>query len=443
MRFGLPSEVEVRPSTAQRFHDSIAQLDKAFGEETRAAAPQVVVDTAAIESVTRAFRRVLLMQEDTVAAIVAAEEKREAEAAERRRLEQERADRERAERERVEKQRQQQEAAAQKKKQEEEERQLQEKQQKQEQEARLLAQQEQERVEREKKQGAGTTNFSAIASAFASYKQDIVDIKNSVGQMDAATKKVANQIKRKINPKFGQLSNSYQQLHKVTNEVVELIHQSKTQGDAVYRFILNFVAKAVVAQAETEVTVKPSAALPLARLTEKLMATFAELEYYLAARFVKKCPYIIGFTCSIDSEEGRVKMGWKRVETKWEQENKYEERVAGICAVWAVLARLPDHKSTTLFTPEAIWQFVARLLNTNFSLISNPHFMVACNWWEAAAAWALHAFGKQGHKLCRALTVDLPQALADKKFPGATALRLLGKEWLEQGSVKSLKEMEP
>lgn len=429
----------------------------------------ILARTSSVQLVQSQIQRTICKQSSEVERIIQMEEnaRREREEAERKRKEEEERRRQEEERKRQEAERKRQEEErkrleeerkakelAQKKKEEEELRKKQQEEEKRKDDERVkreLTEKENELKAKEKqekeRQSKGFTDFSSVEKTFFKYKKDIADIKESVSKISSFPddKKYANQVKRKINPKFGQLSNSFAQLHKLSAEVVELITMVRGHSNpVVYHFILNFTAKAIVAQAETEVTVKSTAALPLARLTEVLLNAFPEFEYYLSARFVKKCPYIIGYTCSIDSEEGRIRMGWKRSDNKWEQENKYEERVAGICSTWTVLCRLPDHPPTfQLYSREATWLFIARLLNTDLSLISNPHLMVACNWWEAGASYYLQAFGKQAQKGLQALVVAWPQVLQDKKLPGATALRLLGKEWLETGNMNQLKEMEP
>lgn len=313
-----------------------------------------------------------------------------------------------------------------------------------------LAEEEKLELERIKKEEAkkakGFTSVAAVEEIFLKYKKDIVEIKEQiVGQLNQnkELKKEFGQFKRKINPKFGQLSNSMAQLDRITREVLEYISFAKNANDLIYNCILNFVAKSIVSQAEAEVTVKPNAAIPLARLTERILATFPEFEYFLSCRLVKKCPFIIGYTCSIESEEGRTRMGWKRSNEKWELEGKYEERVAGICTLWAVITRTADHLNLEILSMRSAWVFLARLLNTNPKLISNPHFSVACNWLEACALQFLEVYGKQGLKLCSALVIDFPNSVADKELPAATALKLLGKEWMQNGRPKQLKEMEP
>ncbi|EGW32977.1 uncharacterized protein SPAPADRAFT_137172 [Spathaspora passalidarum NRRL Y-27907] len=296
------------------------------------------------------------------------------------------------------------------------------------------------------KQQASLTDFLRIEKDFIKYKQDIVDIKTNIVEKlnsNKDLKKVVNAHKRKINPKFGQLSNSLTQLHKITQEVVHLITQTKSD-DLAFNWILNFVAKAVVDQAETEIIVHATQAIPLAKLAYSLLVEFPEFEYYLSARFVKKCPYIIGYTCDISTEEGRKRMGWKFRDGKWEDAVKYDERVAGICTVWSVMSRLTDFpQQIPFYSFEATWKFLARMGNTELDLLSNTHFAILSNWWECAGKFFSSRFGRQSQKLMMVLVADLTNAVADRKYPSAVRLRIMGEEWLQHGKIESIKEMEP
>jgi len=294
------------------------------------------------------------------------------------------------------------------------------------------------------KQASSQTNFASIEKLFLKYKQDIADIKQNVVQKlqeSPDVKKHANQLKRKINPKFGQLSNSFSQLKKITDEVVQYIQMAQG-NELAYKWIMNFVAKAIIDQAETEVIVKPTAALPLARLSYQLLLTFPEFEYYLTARFVKKCPYIIGYSCTIETEEGRLRMGYKRKDNQWEDPVKYDERVSGICTVWSVMTRLTEFPQHPKYSFEASWSFLARLLNTDKKLLTNTHFAVTANWWDGAANNFLPKYGKQSQKLLSSVIQDWPLSVSDKKFPAAARLLILGEDWMNHNKIESLKEME-
>lgn len=227
-------------------------------------------------------------------------------------------------------------------------------------------------------------------------------------------------------------------------EVWGLINITKS-NELVFKWILNFVAKAIIDQAETEVIVRPNSALPLAHLAFTILHEFPEFEYYLNARFVKKCPYIIGYTCAIDSEEGRKRMGWKRTsDNKWEDDVKYDERMGGIVIVWAVMTRLTDYNlQLTLYSLPASWTFLARVANLNQQLLSNTHFTVLGNWWEACSAQFSGAYGSQSKKLLHVIVSQLTDVVANRKFPSAARLRILGEDWMQRGQIESLKQMEP
>lgn len=289
------------------------------------------------------------------------------------------------------------------------------------------------------------SNINKINEEFLKYKSEIKDIKENIVlklNENKELKKSVNQLKRKINPKFGQLSNSILQLVKINNEVIELITMSRNADPLAYKWILNFVAKAIVDQAETEVIVQPAAALPLSKLACSLLHSFPEFEYFLTARFVKKCPFIIGYTCSIDSEEGRARMGWKRKDNKWEDDVKYDERVSGICTVWAAMTKETDYPQLAKYSFEASWIFLARMLNIEKDLLSNTHFSIVSNWWEACAKYFLPKYGRQAVKLLKTVSIDWTNSVADKKFPAAARLLILGEDWLQNNRIDSIKEME-
>lgn len=319
-------------------------------------------------------------------------------------------------------------------------------------EAKALAEQNKlklkEKIKKEQESAArkakGLTDFNDIERQLVEYRKKIDSIKTDVIKpMNEAKdlKKNVNALKRKINIKFGQLSNSMSQLNQISRDVVELAKQTSSNALA-YNWILNFISKAIVSQAETEVTVKPTAALPLARLSMHLLHNLDGLYDYLCPRFVKKCCFIIGFSCPIDTEEGRIRMGWRRNDSKWESEVKYEERVGGICSVWAVMARLEQSSKFSFFSLDAEWKFAARLLNIDKSLLSNVHYVVCSNWWEAAALLVVNNWRKQGLKLLVLLSRGWAKWGQDKSFPAATRLEILGDDYESKSDLNQLKEME-
>lgn len=293
------------------------------------------------------------------------------------------------------------------------------------------------------------SDFGVIEKKFRYYKDKIVSIKKEivepVKKADPALKTLLSRHKRKVNPKFGQLTNSNSQLQNIQRELCALVDQTK-DNQLAFSWILNFIAKAMVHQAETEVRVKPESALPLGKLAVNLMVQYPELKELLMARFVKKCPFVIGYTCSIDSESGRQNMGWKRkADDKWEEETFYDERMGGMVTLFAVITKvsLPMELITTHSHPLPIsnsWHMVARVANTPGNLLTNSHFVVMGFWWDAAASEFIQAYGNQGTKLLQLVGDDLTAAVADRKYVGAARLRILLEEWQTTG-IKQFPEL--
>lgn len=104
--------------------------------------------------------------------------------------------------------------------------------------------------------------------------------------------------KRAIKPKIGQLTASAAATSRIINQLNELLNPLKEPGAAPepYVWVLNNLAKALVKQAEQEVTAKLSTAYPLARVVVGLLLRgHTELGEVLMARLVKKCFWITGW----------------------------------------------------------------------------------------------------------------------------------------------------
>ncbi|ODQ82252.1 hypothetical protein BABINDRAFT_23277, partial [Babjeviella inositovora NRRL Y-12698] len=300
-----------------------------------------------------------------------------------------------------------------------------------------------------KKTGKGITNFTMVEKDFLAYKKTIAEIKLDIVEPLLANKELKSacyKLRRQINPKFGQLNNSLTQLAAITEVVTTAVSQAKQANELAFKWILNYIAKAIVVQAGTEVVTAPDRAVPLSKLALNLTVMFPELRHYLLARFVKKCPLVIGYTCAVDTEEGRLRMAWKRSSAgKWEEETQYNERIGGIFTVFAVLTRLqlqPNQPQGVFPYPMALgWTMMARILNMPADLLANVHYLAASNWWDAAAEEFLKAYGRQGQKLLQLMWDEWTLRAREREFAGAARLRIVGEAWANSGRVESFKPM--
>lgn len=354
-------------------------------------------------------------------------ERKEREEKERKRAEEERLEKERVEKEKKEAERKAAEKAA----------------------AEKAAQEEKERLEAEelaRKNKLGQfTNWRSVDKEFLTWKAKIEQIKKDIKEPvanNAELKKLCNKCKRQINPKFGQLTPSATHTKKISEEFIEIFNQAKGHSELVYLWLLNFFAKSIVRQAENETIVAPQSALPLGMLAAKIMSVFPELTDLMVARFVKKCPYVIGFTCDIDTEQGRVRMAWRKPQDKWEDETVYSERMAGIASVYAAITQIRFTAPAENPRPMTFaWTMIARLLNTETQKLTNTHFTVAASWWEVIAVRFVREYGLQGKKILQAAWDPWTGSAGEKRYPAAARLRLMGEEWVKTGELKGLTPM--
>ncbi|KAG5355109.1 Nucleoporin GLE1 [Yarrowia sp. B02] len=351
----------------------------------------------------------------------------EKERLEKERLEKERLEKEKAEKERLEKERIEKERIAKEKAEKEEKERL-----------------EAEELARKNKMGQ-FTNWRAVDKEFLQWKAKIEEIKKEIKEPvanNAEIKKLCNKCKRQINPKFGQLTPSISHTKQVSEEMVQIFTEAKQHSELVYLWLLNFFAKSIVRQAESETIVAPQSALPLGMLAAKCMSVFPELTDLIVARFVKKCPYVIGFTCDIDTVQGRERMAWRKSNDKWEDETVYSERMGGIASVYAAITQIrftaPAENPRPIYCS---WTMIARLLNTQTDKMTNTHFTVAASWWEVIAVRFLSTYGIQGQKMLHAAWDPWTASCGDKRFQAAARLRLIGEAWQKTGKVGGLTPM--
>jgi nucleoporin GLE1 len=329
--------------------------------------------------------------------------------------------------------------AYQRKKEEElKERELKERERKTKEEQRLAL----EKMEAEKARKSEFTDWKTVEEEFLMHKAKIADIKELIVVPVSKTpelKKYCFEAKRKLKPKVGQLTSSKSQLNNIKTEVLAMLDETRRFNETAYLWLLNFLSKSIVSQAETETTVSVNSAVPLGLLAVLIMQENPQMKELLIARFVKKCPHVIGYSCGIDTEEGRVRMGYRRINEKWEDDAVYSERIAGMCSVWAVMTQSKFSANSNKEHPYPFshsWTFLARQLNTSAQHIHNANYSAVGAWWDVAAEKFLTAYGRQGRKLLQAAWDDFTSMSSEhQKYPAAVRLRLLGMDWVKNGQL--------
>jgi nucleoporin GLE1 len=210
-------------------------------------------------------------------------------------------------------------------------------------------------------------------------------------------------LRRQITPKIGQLTNDLASIERISSQLYNLLVPSSANPnplssaqlhpEEIYIPLLSALAKAILLQAETEVTASKAAAVPLAVVTKNLLSTLPHFEDVLFAKLVQRVG-AWGVPTSLprtdinldgtDSNEpfeevsARKAMGYrdvpshkddegKKVEEQREPQGEYILRVAGIMRVYFLVllgaGGVPDRPMQgRMWQTGRFWGYFARML---------------------------------------------------------------------------------
>ncbi|PWZ03306.1 GLE1-domain-containing protein [Testicularia cyperi] len=332
------------------------------------------------------------------------------------------------------------------------------------------------REEKEKAMGgSGADVRRAAEQEYREWMDKIGAIKRDVLPAIAGNPELRKQCfaaKRQITPKVGQLTNSRQEIVRITEAIggvltaakqasVAAASGSNATGD-VYVWILNHLSKCLIRQAEQEVAAKQDTAYPLARVVVWLVLSgHTQLADVLMARLVKKCPWVLAVwpprSPTVDEADYRKLLGYKGSD---ETTENYSNRMCGIFAFYVAILQteptpppglapssaLPLDNLPERLRPKTLWIWCTRSLTPASPFLSHP---LAPSLWatllEVAGNRALDIYGRQMHKLFRLL---LDQGLNRRKAPfveneaqgnvkaAMVRLELLLQDWAESGRIK-------
>ena len=271
----------------------------------------------------------------------------------------------------------------------------------------------------------GDAIWPLVRSEYDWWEKEMARIKKDVLPQVAKTpdmRKRAFTAKRAITPKIGQLTNSAGEIARITAAIDEVLAGAFSDGEVIYTWVLNHLAKCLIRQAEQEVAAKQDTAFPLARVALGLViAGHDRAGTVLMARLVKKCPWVLGYAPSrdgLDEPSFRRRLGFK---TPDESSQLYSSRMSGICALYFAILQLPIAEAmrtarlpTSLpveqlatRVPEALRP--ARLWSWQVRSLTPPHThqplvpALWCTFCEIAGPAALVRYGRQGNKLWKLL----------------------------------------
>ncbi|KAI9286403.1 GLE1-like protein-domain-containing protein [Umbelopsis sp. AD052] len=243
-------------------------------------------------------------------------------------------------------------------------------------------------------------------------------------------KQGAMKSRMKLKRMIGQLVNKRETIMRITNDAHTIFADCQRTSDVLYEWIMNFTAKALVEQAETEVTVKPSTAYPLAHVTVLLATKHAGFMDIVIARLIKHCPYIIPRYFDDDPnrspDETRKLMGYKyndKEAKQWEDAVQYKEHMSGLISLWAAIVQtVPEPgMGENPYPIQHGWTWLARICNIPPRAIT-PALINA--FLEIAGERMLATYPRQLPKVLQLIMQQYLPLLASDKDAVAAATRL-------------------
>ncbi|KAF7298730.1 hypothetical protein MIND_00820500 [Mycena indigotica] len=290
--------------------------------------------------------------------------------------------------------------------------------------------------------GRKTIGLTTAGEDWRTARSILMTIKNNTMKpikTDKARRSMWGEYRRKITPKIGQLTNDSNSIRDITMFIQsQIMLPNPPHPPMLYTGLCSSLAKAILLQAETEVTAEKKAALPLAQLTHALLENLPSFPEVFFAKLVQRCgpwaiPSVLPTTDVTgepwkDDDERAKAMGYRRsVEDNVPREpvGEYMLRVAGIMRVYFAVLKLPPNNGqplNPLFQMPRLWVWLARLMGSERMLESPVAAQLIYTALDVLGSFALQVWGHQWVKLLELVYAGATAGYsADNKLIGGSS----------------------
>lgn len=207
---------------------------------------------------------------------------------------------------------------------------------------------------------------------------------------------------------------------------------NEAQLPSLFLYLLNIFAKTIINQFINECGAQPKAADPLGVITAQIFSNKAyqwrgkSLIDILMAKYRVACPVLFGYRGSESTEQGRIRLGWKRDGSAWTPEQQHMDKMKGLAVGYAAISLRDFSKSpnTNPWPPSKYWTSLARIVNTPPAEISDTQCVVLRGMIEIYEERFIHFYGSAAIAALRTALIDFPNK-AQIKTPGISGLPVL------------------
>ncbi|KAF8662050.1 hypothetical protein AX16_001235 [Volvariella volvacea WC 439] len=188
------------------------------------------------------------------------------------------------------------------------------------------------------------------------------------------------QLRRQITPKISQITSDPQVIQRISTQIIDIINpKASPHPPVLYTALLSNLAKAIILQAETEVTAEKRSAEPLSRVTFNLLQSLPNFPSVFFTKIIQRTgPWAIplylpskdydGRSWKTDDkdEEKRIMWGYRRSQAnseEWENNQEHGLRISSILRVWFLVMKVvPQQPMEKMFQLPRYWMWFARLV---------------------------------------------------------------------------------
>ncbi|KAI9779329.1 MAG: hypothetical protein M1839_007437 [Geoglossum umbratile] len=250
------------------------------------------------------------------------------------------------------------------------------------------------------------------------------EIKKTVGQLTAGKNANKEPLSRIINVLNQALNDSESPKIDVRQFVIlpneresdtSVMSQSPDRP-ALFIYLLNIFAKAVIAQFIDEAGVNPKAAEPVGVIAVTIFANDnfkwrgTPLIDILIAKFRRVCPVLFGIYGKDTTRAGRSRLGWHANDNEWVPEQTHAERMTGLGAGFAsvTLRNFSKSKMTNPYTNVKYWQSLQWVCGVPPLEATDTHFIVLKAMIENYASKFIELYGDAAKLALRKALITFP-----------------------------------
>jgi nucleoporin GLE1 len=200
-------------------------------------------------------------------------------------------------------------------------------------------------------------------------------------------------------------------------------------------YLLNSLAKAAISQFAQEASSNPKAADPIGILVVKIFSLPGfhwrgkSLIDIVIAKFRVVLPVVFGIRGNDNTEEGRARVGWRRVDGQWTTEQDHQDRMVGLAAGYASIS-LRDFSNTKArltnpYPPTHYWQAMATISSTPAQEQSVTQYIVLRAMTEFYEARFLTFYGDFAKAALKAALVEFPNRSTLSSTAAVSSLKVL------------------